>query len=61
MTSGLRVLVTDENDNAPKLEKARYEAIVDENDGMMGGGRQEQAEQPRLLFTVRATDKDKVS
>ncbi|KAL3113055.1 hypothetical protein niasHT_013520 [Heterodera trifolii] len=49
VTSGVRVIVLDENDNAPQFEQKRYETVVEEGT----------AKVPRILFTAKATDKDK--
>ncbi|KAI3422308.1 Hmr-1p [Globodera pallida] len=49
VTSGVRVLVLDENDNAPEFERQRYEAVVEEGPTKL----------PKLLFTAKSMDRDK--
>lgn len=49
VTTGVRILVTDENDNAPQFERTAYETVVEEGPQKV----------PKLLFTAKATDKDK--
>jgi hypothetical protein len=51
VTSGIRIRIGDENDSPPQFEKQIYETIVEE--GTQFGV-------PKLLFTLRANDRDKV-
>jgi len=51
VTSGIRIRIDDENDSPPQFEKQIYETIVEEGT---------QLSLPKLLFTLRANDRDKV-
>lgn len=49
-TTDLYVYVDDVNDNAPQFEQSLYETTISEEDYDL----------PKALFTVKATDADKV-